>query len=162
MKEEVTLRTYHFLCLEFPSFLQHTSAMNSYSFIYTRSWNTYYKPGPVRCTRIENKTSKGPCSHGTDVSPSWASWSVTSSRKLSLIALRKKYTAFLLCSNLLLYMSLCNLVDLFAWLSHLNCEQHEGKECFLFIFVSPVPHIQNVWHIITALDTCLLNGYKNE
>lgn len=45
----------------------------------------------------------------------------------------------MLCSNLLLYMSCYNLVDLFSYLSHLNCEQHEDKECFFFIFESLVP-----------------------
>lgn len=143
--------------------------MNAYSFIYTCSWNTYYKPDPVRCTRIESKTSKGPCSHGTDVSPSWASWNVTSSRKLSLITLGKKDTVFLLYSNLLVYISCCNFVDLFSCLFHLNCEQRmfEGMRAknvsYLSLSLQCSPthtHTHNVRHIITALDKCLLNGYN--
>lgn len=66
----------------------------------------------------------------------------------------------MLCSNLLPYMSCCNLVDLFSCLSHLNCEEHESKEWFLFIFESPVPG--TMFDTQQALDKCLLNGYMNE
>lgn len=78
------------------------------------------------------------------MSPSWANSNVTSSRKLFLITLGKKKRPSALIFIQICYCACCNLISLFSCLSHLNCGQHEGKGCLLFISKSLVP---------TTLDT---------
>ena len=64
------------------------------------------------------------------------------------------------CNLVDLYMLHCNLVDLFFLACLISTVGNiEGKECFLFIFESPVSG--TMFDTQQELDKCLLNTCKN-